>query len=306
MKSQKIIYLFMGFLIFLSGCGKEPTKIFATSIKSVTPTIQSGFPKVISTPTVSDIVIIPTIIEYSEELAKSRVMKFLENNGDCTLPCWWGLVPGKSGFAQVSELIGTISDQTYTWDDERRNVTIISASIPYGYKNDPQNEIFFSSINFYFQKGTLFILESSLYYQLTVQQFLAEFGNPNEIWVRTYSHVIEAESSWELSSWPFEIALFYKSKGIAIILYDGDAREENGGKITACPNEWIEDVAVFEPDTFIEFEDFLQYSEYFYENGWAYIPLLDATGLQIGEFVDMMKLDQNLCISTSKNLWPDP
>jgi hypothetical protein len=121
MKTQNIIFWFSFILLIVvvSGC-VQPTEGLATPspaisillpTSSVAPTSlftaqPADSPTSTPTPTM-----IPTL---STEEARILLLKLLANNGDCQLPCLWGIVPEMSSFQEAQTILAPLSSLSHS------------------------------------------------------------------------------------------------------------------------------------------------------------------------------------------------
>ena len=189
-----------------------PTVTFPpTTTQSITPTA------ITPTPTVR-----PTLDLYASDL---YVVNYLKNNGDCALPCVWGIVPGKTEFEHGIETFGylgwkgSIYNQTtyYTGKDLLDSTHI---NIGLYQENDVIQNIIFS-----FTHKMYALLDQ--YY--SIRNILSTYGVPSQIWIN-----ISSRGEVETIHAGFDIFLFYEEAGI-LAKYPGVA-PLMGGKYQICPN----------------------------------------------------------------------
>ena len=176
---------------------------------------------------------LPTL---SPTQVSETVRDLYKNNGGCKLPCFLGIVPGKTSIQDVYSrfsLIGYFEDQTRAVDTYQHIAfaTIVPPNDLVGTYND--NRWGFSirvedGIVVGFVTGANDIEEFSI---PDLAMFLSYFGKPEEIMVR----VIESQ----VGNPDYEIALFYPTKGI-FIRWRGEtdsivAQTKQSITVMACP-----------------------------------------------------------------------
>jgi hypothetical protein len=68
----------------------------------------------------------------SEE-AQKLVQKLLENNGGCKLPCWWGITPGKTTWAEARQILEKTSLSIGGQELGEKFSVNVHAYLPYPY-----------------------------------------------------------------------------------------------------------------------------------------------------------------------------
>lgn len=130
--------------------------------------------------------------KYSLEQANQIVMELYENN-PCTLPCWWGITPGKTDWREAWQFLERFAANQPPWD----NLLLESKDLP-GYMsfqvflNVPQTteEKYYLSLNhlvFLINIDTFVVdyidVNTGNIDAYTIPQILANFGKPQEIYV---------------------------------------------------------------------------------------------------------------------------
>jgi hypothetical protein len=126
MHFQKISTILGIFLLLLGSysCGSlqviSPTNLPTVRIDTPTPTRTTNSESIktlITTPsmTVTPRAVLPTdtpIATLSKDLAYARFENLLQTNGDCQLPCWWGIIPGNTSFIDAQNILKSIGSIT--------------------------------------------------------------------------------------------------------------------------------------------------------------------------------------------------
>jgi hypothetical protein len=239
MHNFKKLFLFLLGSIFLTGCVMSPAQVIVTP--TLPPAIATSTPR----PPTSTATVAPTAVPSATETVlptlsptqiAETVLDLYTNNGGCELPCWWGIVPGKTSIQEVYDrfsLLGSVNDETKETDKLKHyNVSVIPPSSVNSYdedewlfsltvKNGIVDEIFADTNNNRLLAGP------------GLSTGLSTFGEPQEIWITFYPND-ESEPP------DYELGLFYPDKGVDITgsgLAYKIARLNNLKKVSLCPQE---------------------------------------------------------------------
>lgn len=171
---------------------------------------------------------IPTL---NPEAAISQIKELYVNTIPCELPCWWGIAPGQSTWAQARQILSQLSTEGGPY---------FKGVIPsYSYSFEvPEN---FEALNLGFIEATLYVRDEIVVavstntgwvhrnFEFSRTGLLALLGQPDEIWIR-YTPP-EDEMLIE-----YEIDLLYKSEGILLNI-SGEAQKGNG-TLLICPQNF--------------------------------------------------------------------
>lgn len=165
-------------ILLLSNCVAVKTSV-PTPIPEITNTLE---------PTLTAI---PKATLVPEE-ARKLVQELLENNGGCKLPCWWGITPGKTTWAEARIFLEGFS----VYVGETGEVQI---PLPTPYSNATYMDHGYSIKNGIVDHIDIYNFNLAPNYYLP--KFLETYGQPTEIWMRTYS-------KYEMGIHPFLVDLF--------------------------------------------------------------------------------------------------
>lgn len=231
--------------------------------------------------------------------AKAFAWELYQNNAGCQLPCWWGFTPGQTywktaehflaAFASRITILGSVADPVYTAE--------VTIRVP--------EEIYASTLRqFYIVENKIILemeieTESAAAYKLP--DFLIVYGEPSEVWLRTYSKSRER-------SLPFEVIIFYSQRGI-VALFDVINAEEAGDQIHGCPQEAVSiTLGLWSPERRLTFAEALDGRT----NDWSFTdwplrPLEEATSMSVETFYETFAdPDNTTCLDTPADLWPSP
>lgn len=324
MKTQNIV-LWLGLILLtvLLGCTQSagenattplletpllPTNI-ATPIPTFTPPTIIDSPTPTSTPTT-----IPTL---SVEQARARLLDLLTNNGNCHLPCLWGITIGKSSFPEVLTILmplSSLSHSVYLDSPElggiiprytEGNLEIYTAV---GFLATPDSNIVYH-LTFnaeahrpLAQGGYEDVYDSKFFGEkvsaYSLQHILTEQGIPSSVMLETAGGPLTRGGTGG-----FDILLLYPDQGI-LVNYKTQMRLI-GANVRGCPlNAYIqmELYSPGKPDLF--FAGLKQ-------TNWglkmtAYQPIEEVTSMSVKEFYDTFRTPTDKCIDTPAGLWPTP
>jgi hypothetical protein len=341
MKSLKVTFLLGLMLAITTGCVKSngfqvtesreiptkflagtsyftatPTQTIRNSIPSSTLTPQPNFPPIFThsiTPLPTSTVI-PTL---PVEAARSRLLYLLDNNGNCYLPCLWGIIPGESTFQdarKILEPLASISDFTnfssglgaidpiYTTSDLMiyttiRFITFPSSNIVSLISFDGRalreinggigvEDVFFS--NAFGEKLKYFMLPN----------ILSEYGKPTAVLLSTLSEFPPAN----YGQGHFKILLIYPNDGI-LIHYTTEMRVV-GNNVLGCPLNAHVDLELLPSGDSNSF--FSNLSSSWQNKIQGYLSIEITTLMTIDSFYETFRNSPEACIETPANLWPMP
>jgi hypothetical protein len=256
--------------IITSTAGLEPTTIPAVPIATKT---EKPFP------TIS-----PTEIE-------SQFYELLQPNPNCQLPCWWGIVPGKSNTEDTQQFSEFSQQNTknFSW----------SSTVTFVQEAGIISQIFVSADGFY--NPDTFWAEWKIY---SPEELTNEYGQPTRIWLNNYADQITPPYA---SPRNYGLWLFYDTLGI-LVIYEG--RVEIKPDYLLCPT--ISTSGNLLPTIKI----FLQSPKYpkplesrVGENGGIHTSaetLETAIGVTNQEFYERLQKNKEgvICFETSKEIWP--
>lgn len=261
-QSLKRLFLFVGIvlMVYQAGCTNVPSSTETLSPASITsfpitmqPTDQgipvptnTPYPVVTLSPTVVASSPVPTLIPLSPltgEEALIFIARMQETNGDCELPCWWGITPGetteqvaKGILSPLTNFKGLRSDigfhlesysdidvSLYTGDENRIAEIWVISSI----RDSDQSARYHPSWQRYF-----------------VDEMFARLGMPSQVWLGFGPHTGDHdERPPESIPYFYELYVIYSDLGL-IVRYAGPAIKGNPDR--ACLSfEQLKDTRIF-------------------------------------------------------------
>jgi hypothetical protein len=156
---------------------------------------------------------------------KQRLLtQVFETNGGCQLPCYWGITPGETSWESASEFLSSIGN---IYGPGGKGVVASYGPVFEDIKGDLGNMY----PGFWVRDGIVVAITTSSRwvrkdFDFSLAGLLAQFGVPEEIWVRP---VIESSDDQPY----YELALWYPSKGI-VVNWEGNSTK-NGDNLSICP-----------------------------------------------------------------------
>jgi len=305
-----------------SGCSiiSQPVaEPISTNIVELIPT---------ETPTATPTVTIPT---PSEAESKAIALNLLENNGDCRLPCIWGLTPGITTTVERQSILasygkfsepdfsmsgGDVSENSggfgigITEDDVR-----VSMGLSY-YETDHLIEIL--SLVTTPQRDQKYVYGDSNYSDLieyyTLQQLLSNYGMPSDVLVIALPYDIFSKADYE----PFSIVVIYSDLGIMAeyispTQWIGEMVELTtpdlwvGEIARGCPSQSRLTLRTWDVKKNIPIKKIASIAagEGINENAYDYFfPIQEAASMSINDFYEKFKEpNNNLCLDLPSSLW---
>ena len=279
------------------------TNLVQFSILTLTPTRQETiiptFTNTVSetptpTPTITATWVPPTLNDYS-------IQTLIDTNGNCELPCWWGLVPGKTTKEQVMSFFDQIdiNKMESLGQVERNNpdgVEVLMEEIVITYNLPGGNGI--GNLILVFWDNVLSYIKvdrNSSRYRYKLESSLNMLGKPDEILI----YVI----SWAPGKLkPYNLLLIYENDK-NLVSYSSDAIESEEN-ISICID--------YDAPTIFMWKDgyglIERLDEVFFGPGSErkLQKLEDATRLTIDDFYEQFTdLDGSDCFETSMEFWKD-
>lgn len=344
MKIQKVSRWFslLLFMTMVAGCSSLTESVTTPSRATPTLPFNSASPTETVTPTLTPIATrtsvplstLTTVPTLPIEDARQKLLELLATNNGCSLPCLWGITPGKSNYQETRNILIPLSsigtaETTYFEPTPLRDVlggTItplyvegdlsLNARIGYLYGDDgivsrigfrvleekvekdprdPSGKSWLSKTPIY---GLPTFIKRTEYYSLS--HLLSEQGIPASVMVASSGLSINRDRS--IST---RLAVFYPDQGIWAQYTTLVNEKEVGSSLISCPVHAHIEMNLFppgNPDAFFSLLD---------QTDWGvtkvgYKPLEEATSMSVEEFYQAFRNSADKCIETPTNLWPTP
>jgi hypothetical protein len=221
--------------------------------------------------------------------------EILVSNGDCRLPCWWGIVPGETAWVSAEAYLAPYSLEIAPYEREEYTYYTAYLIVPEYVSERPVTNDFavwddtVQLLSVHGQTGADF----------TPATILAGYGMPDQVWVQTGRLPREGFLG-------FSTALLYQQQGF--LLFYGTMGQIEGEYVSTCISNTDTPLRLLTWDADLD----LSYAEAMaigmsttlltYD-----IDLETATGISVKEFYDNFSVTgSEVCLRTPRNLWPNP
>ena len=279
----------------------------ATSVPSFTPR-PANSPNPTLPPT--------AILTLSVEAAQTELLKFLSDNGDCRLPCLWGITPGISSYQEAQSIFMPLTGISRLTSFRPKGAAIFPTYAKgdlelyngVGFNIDSSTNIV-SMIGFQAethkplaQGGYEDVFDSKFFGDTvsayTLAHVLTEQGIPSSIMIETAGGPLTRGGTGG-----FDILLLYPTQGILV-----NYRTQMhliGANVRGCPRNAYVQMELYAPGQPNSFFEGLKQTD------WAlkmtgYKPLEESTSMSLQDFYDIFRNPTVECVETSTKLWPTP
>ncbi|MBN2118239.1 MAG: hypothetical protein JW730_16815 [Anaerolineales bacterium] len=231
------------------------------------------------------------------ENARKLVKYLLETDIGCELPCWWGIIPGRTPWVEARRILEKTSLGIETLESEADFYASVKVYLPYPSDFAPYMEHLYgvkSGVVDYIR-----VYNFDLAPQYDLNQFLQTYGPPTGVWIRTFAKEERGIQDYLLD-------LFYADRGILIEYRTGEPLKEIDGKLQNC---LIKDMDAPVIHLWSADRQTLSFEEAKFFIDRANLPepqpLLEATGMDVETFYETFKdPETEVCLETPKDLWP--
>ncbi len=225
----------------------------------------------------------------------NTLTNLLRSNGDCLLPCWWGIMPGETSWTSAEALLKPLSSRIVPFNQG-------SYVVYFAYHDTTQNDPagLLSSL-FAVREQTVQLLSSNgkTGGSYVPSQILTEYGPPDQVWLQT------ANSSRD-GHLGFLMTLFYGKLGF--LLRYGSEGVVDGTDIASCISNHGTSLRLVAWSSELD----LDYREAMAIGSSSSIVTDDldletATGLSLEQFYKAFREEgSEVCLRTPQVLWPNP
>ena len=303
-------------LFFILGVSCTPMKNIVLQGTSTIPELTKdslGTVAIYLTPSLtptSTITVIPTL---SQNDAQELLLKTIQVNGNCKLPCLLGITPGVSTSLDAYNIFLPLNGIAHTnlnaldsgYVDYKLPIDDLFIYVNIHYlpiNKDGSIRMINISTDALKQNGNGFedmygaLSYNNLFVQYSLQNLLSIYGPPTQVELDADIHKFEPTAPTY-----FYFYLLYPEKGI-YARYTTSAKEVAGDKIQSCPSKAFVELWLMPPENNNSNEQLLSS-----DNAWGYPhkSLEEAAKISINQFYDMFKNSSDQCLTTQRSQW-DP
>jgi hypothetical protein len=151
---------------------------------------------------------LPSFADMPEDF-QAQIEELLATNGNCDYPCWWGLMPGETKFADAQFFVDQFAFESEKWawiSDEGASVFSVNISVP---KTTSEGGILAYTVVEDEIRNDLLKAQAIFGYYETMSEVLLMLGEPSEI-------QFTAPLIFPTNNVPFELYLYYPAKGLLV------------------------------------------------------------------------------------------
>ncbi len=313
------LFCFIMCCLFIAGCtntNNTPTAISVPTQTSIPITETPILSTQTATPTLTP-TIIPTL---SVDDARAKLLELLANNGNCRLPCLWGITPGKSVAQQAQVILDpltsisvltSLSDSPGTlWPIYTEGDLRTSVELMYLFSNNG----IISGIVFKageFKEDRTPVYDSKTFGEqlrlFMLLGILSEYGKPASVMIHTYGKQITGTGG-------FEVVLVYPDQGI--LVHYVTQMQTVVASVRGCPANAEVELELYpsgDVDSFVKslsktfWAPFVK-REPIADLNWKahWKPIDEATSMSLEQFYEIFRQPTDKCIETPANSWPTP
>jgi hypothetical protein len=233
--------------------------------------------------------------------AQNLVLELFENNANCKLPCWWGIIPGKTAWTAARQFLETIAirlAETQFESDSPLIVHSVYLPLPEEIK-----ERGFTTQGYYVVNGEidLIVAHPTNTHLFSIPAILSNYGAPSEVLLRTYNAPREGIL-------PFILILYYPEQGF-MVSYRNELAELDNDSIKSCFEEHLQPVIwIWDSDRNLSLLDLAKFevSRFNSEDFHEYLTLEQATQMSIESFSQKVFEQDGICLESQESLWGPP
>ncbi len=198
--------------VFNTGCStttpvdptlaSSPNSTYQAAITSIPEAIPTQSQPTIS-PVLSTRTATPTFLPtVAPEIQQEIFTKIIEGDSDCRLPCYGGIIPGKSKLQEAIQIFAPLS----------RDMGGDGASYGFFLKPPSVHHTYASDVLILFRikpDQTIHQIEG-VRYEYPIIQLLNEYGPPDEIQIRPLNYPLMDNPTWVRGMRVWDLAIYYK------------------------------------------------------------------------------------------------
>lgn len=284
--------------VYLVACIQSTSPQYAeTAVLPVNPIPPTSVLKTGMTPTkTTEPTVLPTLTAEETLIFIEQMQRI---NGECRLPCWWGITPGITTLDEAQQVFTPLRHYRSTRGIvgfSYPDYSGIDANIE--TENDIVKEIWVFASTFRIDKGNNieYLPFDESWYPYSLRGVLEQLGPPSRVQIG-FGATTDAVGNEYVDQ--YELHVFYSDAGL-IVRYTGLPDETETGNVRACfALSQVVDIRVYIREPVIS-SDGLQVPP------WDYLtnpkPLEEATQLSLVELYEDLQGDQD-CLESPSSLW---
>lgn len=278
----KLYYYFSGICLLVTGCA-------AGDIHNSTPSsVDIPLTAVSSEPTALPILPLVTPTEFS--YSSTEISTYLRGVPECQLPCWFGIIPGKTSWQEAEKELSRFADNiSYKEFEEWDRVEIYVLDLPEEVAI-PYLAAYLYIVDSIVEYIVVYGLPQTYYY---VGEVLETFETPTQVYLHTLDQVIAYRV--------FELYLAYEDQGI-LFAYSEDGIGIAGELIEGCMRG-VASISLWDASNdfdAIEASNAFGRGQSFEE----FLPIDVATSFDVEVFSRKFRgIEDTVCLSTPRSIW---
>lgn len=197
--------------------------IIVLAASCATPSPPSAAPAPTTRPAPTSLPVAPTLgpaPTLSPE-SEGRVLELLKTNAGCDLPCWWGIVPGQTSWAETRKLVDGLGARTRASSTSNNLVVHTTGGFDLAKLQIYNRFVFVERSDTdgvetikirSFTTGNLSGFQD-LWASYSPKEIMSKYGQPQRVWLQSGSHFAEPPTS---PIQGYELMLFYDDLGFLI------------------------------------------------------------------------------------------
>lgn len=244
----------------------------------------------------------PTYTEFPTLPPEERVNELnhlLETNGNCILPCWWGIRPGKTKWEEVGHYLKELASiyQISKSPDNPENQFLVEMGFEYSMT---EKDLYRRFQNYEILDDEIISILISIpdHDSHSLSNFLIDLGPPSEIFIDTNpEYYIDGTHM-------YVVDLFYLEKGIMATTGPLETSFTEDGMIRSCYFDIpITQYYIWDPALELTHDEVYEFF-YFDRNNYPKKRMEAVTDWDVIQFHEVFKVpDQDICIETPRDLW---
>ncbi len=290
-------------LVFLSSCTGEIQPQTATettepmNTETIAPTVTST-KRPTQAPTAT-----PIVFPTYEPVTQDEMVAWLDeklSQPECDLPCLWGITPGETTVQEAYQIVAPYATDITTFESNTGSNTsgflFYFSILPYS----PGDPLYDFSFNF-IEDEIVYLEMSDLrnYSNYSIQNILAQYGPPEEIWMEAWSR----DPTWDNRQRYSTFLLYYPSQQFSLEYFEGpDGQIITEDSVISCFTRagrlvtWVANNADEIKNDYHE--------RYFFREIGPFLQLEDVTGMSPDEFYGtFINTIGEVCIETPLDTW---